>query len=456
MVTVQKSGGTVDTITGNYIWDGDVITTISTPDEYWSDDSITGGSTHYESKSGTGLAGGTSFADSDSIVGYAGNDTLVGGHESDTLEGGKGNDYLFGGADPTSDTNDFTDYDSSVYDDPNDGDGSYTRRFGLNYIDRDAGADFIDAGEGDDIAYGAQGDDTIYGSLGDDYLNGGDDDDSLSGGSGDDVLISGDLSDGQRDTLTGGSGQDTFILGQAYSGDVTPGEVAWADLGESVTTDFTNLILSIPGVSTPLVLLKSVIPMGYKTIQAIMGADSAVEDPLAGSGEYATVSDFNPREDVVIVPVNATGNSSVLVSADSTLDSDMALKYSTDSDDTFAVLNFSDDFTGSTLNYASREALGDQLQETAIVMDSDGVYVNGEEVSLSTLGISDEVDLSDLGDGKYMVLGAFSGHLLEGDNSSNYLYGTDFSDTLAGYQLTDDGDGQSSSAVTYLRYTGHC
>ena len=160
------------------------------------------------------------------------------------------------------------------------------------------------------------------------------------------------------------------------------------------------------------------------------------------------MSDFNPREDVVIIPVNATGNSSVLVSADSTLDSDMALKYSTDSDDTFAVLDFSDDFTGSTLNYASREALGDQLQETAIVMDSDGVYVNGEEISLSTLGISDEVDLSDLGDGKYMVLGAFSGHLLEGDNSSNYLYGTDFSDTLAGYQLTDDGDGQSSSAVT--------
>ncbi|KPQ10476.1 MAG: Hemolysin-type calcium-binding repeat (2 copies) [Rhodobacteraceae bacterium HLUCCA09] len=88
------------------------------------------------------------------------------------------------------------------------------------------GADDLGGGGGDDTLEGGAGDDRLFGDWGDDRLEGGAGDDRLADGSGDDTLLGGagddHLStvpaDGEaafdgRDVLDGGEGDDTLVLG---------------------------------------------------------------------------------------------------------------------------------------------------------------------------------------------------------------------------------------------------
>ncbi|MEE4118614.1 MAG: calcium-binding protein [Paracoccaceae bacterium] len=88
------------------------------------------------------------------------------------------------------------------------------------------GADDLGGGGGDDTLGGGAGDDRLFGDWGDDRLEGGAGDDRLADGSGDDMLLGGAgddhlsavpadgeaASDG-RDVLDGGAGDDTLVLG---------------------------------------------------------------------------------------------------------------------------------------------------------------------------------------------------------------------------------------------------
>ncbi len=134
--------------------------------------------------------------DADLVYGGAGNDSIQGGEGADTVDGGSGNDVIYGGISPL---------------DPN-----YAASLGYELtddVDPDPlnNTDSLVGGEGDDRLYGQDDADTLEGGSGNDTLDGGIDDDSLDGGAGNDSLIGGD----GADLLAGGTGNDSLDLGAA-------------------------------------------------------------------------------------------------------------------------------------------------------------------------------------------------------------------------------------------------
>lgn len=122
------------------------------------------------------------FGQPATIVGTAGNDTLVGRADvADVIYGGGGNDRISGG-------------------------------------------DFYDAGTAPDLLCGGPGADDISGSPGNDKVNGGDGNDVVEGGNGAD-LVQGNAgddrvdrgsfadADSKNDTLRGGGGNDILVAG---------------------------------------------------------------------------------------------------------------------------------------------------------------------------------------------------------------------------------------------------
>lgn len=79
--------------------------------------------------------------------------------------------------------------------------------------------DLLFGGEGDDIVLGNNGNDRLSGNQGNDILEGGFGNDTLIGGAGNDILVGVDpnagFGQGSVDVLTGGAGEDHFILGNA-------------------------------------------------------------------------------------------------------------------------------------------------------------------------------------------------------------------------------------------------
>ena len=137
-----------------------------------------------------------------SIVGGAGNDSILGGDLADRIEGGDGDDYLRGGSG-----------DDSVY--GGEGADYINGNGGKNFLYGEGGNDRVSGGGGRDFCYGGAGDDRLYGAAGNDLLDGGGNVDRLYGGDGDDVLLGGTgndrmYADAGNDTLTGGRGTDSF------------------------------------------------------------------------------------------------------------------------------------------------------------------------------------------------------------------------------------------------------
>ncbi len=108
----------------------------------------------------------TGIADSVTLNGGNGNDTLSASGGEDFVSGGNGNDILYG-------------------------------------LD---GHDYLWGGNGNDLIFGGAGNDVLYGENGNDVLNGGDGNDILVGGNG-------------NDTLSGGAGADTFLFAKGGGND---------------------------------------------------------------------------------------------------------------------------------------------------------------------------------------------------------------------------------------------
>jgi Ca2+-binding RTX toxin-like protein len=95
------------------------------------------------------------------LLGYSGDDTLIGDELFNSLEGGKGDDHIEG-------------------------------RGGADEIIGDFGNDTLDGGDGADSVVGREGDDSLTGGEGDDVLLGGDGTDVLDGGNGTDGCVDGE------------------------------------------------------------------------------------------------------------------------------------------------------------------------------------------------------------------------------------------------------------------------
>ncbi|MEL6203886.1 MAG: calcium-binding protein [Pseudomonadota bacterium] len=154
------------------------------------------------------------------VLGFAGNDTVLGSSESELIDGGSGRDFLLGGDDDDSlvggrgnDTLDGQADDDSLR--GGDDEDSLVGGRGNDTLDGQADDDFLRGGRGDDVLRGGDGADVLDGEWGRDTLEGGADGDQLEGGDGSDELygeggndlLNGELGD---DQLSGGNGRDTL------------------------------------------------------------------------------------------------------------------------------------------------------------------------------------------------------------------------------------------------------
>ncbi|WP_444451466.1 Hint domain-containing protein [Rhodobacter capsulatus] len=177
------------------------------------------------------------YDDRDTVLGGAGNDTILTGDDADSVEGGSGNDVIDSGVDADTVLG-------------GDGDDSITSGCGSDVVDGGAGndtiygglgptvpdiinvpdatdlvpnngMDTIHGGDGNDVIYGEDDDDQLYGDAGNDTLDGGIDEDTILGGTGNDSIIGGQ----GADSMAGGDDRDTFRVATAAagSGDVIDG-----------------------------------------------------------------------------------------------------------------------------------------------------------------------------------------------------------------------------------------
>ncbi|ARU57221.1 hypothetical protein OLMES_3179 [Oleiphilus messinensis] len=301
---------------------------------------------------------------------------------------------------------------------------------------------------------------TINGGSGDDYIDGGDGSDTINGGAGNDLIFTGDLSDGSDDdVITGGSGADTFYTGIITHPTTTgyDSDFNFGNLALSMAGDFTDLLFTLSGTK----ITKEIVPMAFDVLKAVLNDESGnyqtVEDATAA--HYATITDFNPREDVFIVPLASTGNINIDITTDGIGNSAFALDY-VNGNGRLAKVYYDSSISDSAQNF-----YGKALLDSALIIENDAVTYGGDD-SGSIFSSSDlYADLSDdvkasLGNlsGRYMILGAFSGSYYEDlyGNSDEGMYGTNYGDVLYGYQkeTTDSWSPQNDGNDYFYGYTG--
>ncbi|WP_268968520.1 Hint domain-containing protein [Palleronia pontilimi] len=138
--------------------------------------------------------------DDDEVLGGDGNDTIIDIQGSDTILGGAGDDVINAG------TNTFSDFANDQPTLPN---GTPNPFAGVGDPNTGDGRDFVDGGDGNDTITTGDDADTILGGTGNDVIDAGIDNDEVSGGDGDDSIIG---SHG-ADTLRGDAGADTIYGG---------------------------------------------------------------------------------------------------------------------------------------------------------------------------------------------------------------------------------------------------
>lgn len=175
--------------------------------------------------------------------------------------------------------------------------------------------------DGDDILAGYGGNDLLSGDGGDDQLFGGNGSDTLLGGAGSDFLYGGPRGAGNLDVLTGGTGADVFSL--SYSQDTSNGGGSfWNSFLAKTGQDIANNEVKIA-------LQNAIKDAGDAVVGGILGAAlgpvggdlaaafiSLVESLAAGptpkqKQDVMTVTDFDPREDVLQLPLQSNVTSAL-------------------------------------------------------------------------------------------------------------------------------------------------
>ena len=217
-----------------------------------------------------------------------GKDYLDGNYGPDTLYGGGGDDVLIG--DP--------DVDSS-YDDQ----------------------DELHGGDGNDQLMGGTAADQLMGDDGDDVLMGQRGGDTLVGGDGNDMLNGGPRGSGWTDVLTGGAGSDAFMLSYtpASDSDTSDGQSFWQSWGADFVANAAGggVFSGVTDLSTAAAkaffesLTGSILLGGLST--AIGGAvtnalsflfhQSKSSTPQPSGEDVMVVTDFDPRDDVLFLPL---------------------------------------------------------------------------------------------------------------------------------------------------------
>ncbi|NEQ96172.1 MAG: hypothetical protein F6K30_05530, partial [Cyanothece sp. SIO2G6] len=341
------------------------------------------------------------------LRGGAGNDHLISRNASDTLYGDSGNDILEG----------------------------------------DRGNDELYGGIGNDILNGGEGVDILNGGAGNDILKGGEGSDILNGGAGDDIIFTGPLDDGEVDEVTGGSGSDIFYIGETTSSTTITTNTAFnsGSLALSLAGNANNLAFTlIPGLGIAGKLAKEMISTSLNILKATVNGDwgsqtETIPDPTESN--YASIKDFNPREDILIIPFASEGEYNIDINLGGA-GASFTLDYNNGSG-RLAAVNFD---SSLNLTDSARDFYLDRLLETALIID-DGVVTTygGNTPSPDSDSLEQYLDSetrSKLGEmkGRYIILGASVSTTFE--DSDVYdginIYGTSYGDVLYGYEISGD------------------
>lgn len=212
--------------------------------------------------------------------------------------GGSGNDTLYG-----------TDRNDTLYGDKADGVSGFP-----TITDVAFNSDTVT--DGDDVIHGYGGDDSIDGGGGNDQLFGGDAADTLTGGDGNDFLYGGPRGSNDQDILTGGDGSDVFLLSYE-EGDPGGGAGFWPQFFGKMGQDIANNVAKSAiqdaikaagsGIATGI-LASALGPVGGDLAGLFV---SLIEDlfaspPPQSKQDVMVVTDFDPREDVLILPIQGS------------------------------------------------------------------------------------------------------------------------------------------------------
>ncbi|MDV7269964.1 Hint domain-containing protein [Thioclava sp. A2] len=384
---------------------------------------------------------GYTDADGDQIT--TGNDLIDGGAGNDTIFGSSGNDTIYGGT----------------------GDDSIG-----SFASTDLGDDLMFGGDGNDTIIAGAGNDTVYGDAGDDQLSGADGSDTLYGGDGSDTFLITD--DHDYDLIVGGEGgTDTDAISFAnyasalgvsvtFSGD---GAGGYDYFGTTGYGDFSE-IEQIWGTNYADLIDASLDSSGV--LLAGQGGDDTI---IGGSGDDSLWGgDGNDRFDVAqggsdtidggagydIVDASGTTDANFFVTftnieeiAGSNFgdswgwDSGSVVFYGgTGSDTVFAGTGDDTIYGGDGNDSLSGGAGNDSLNGGA----GDDTLAGGAGADALDGGTGfDTADYSASGTAVHIELstGSFSGGDATGDTAVGIdaIIGSDFNDTLTGYDGTFDG-----------------
>ncbi len=216
------------------------------------------------------------FADdgNDSLVGNYGNDELHSGNGNDIASGGNGNDTLTSAS----------------------GDVSLSGDSGNDVIDSGPGRNTLSGGTGNDSVYGNTGNDVLYGGSGHDFMQGEGANDTIFGEAGNDTVFAGD----GDDSLIPGTGDDYFdseggndLLQLGALATLTVRADGASGEGNDVLFNFERLLVVGNGAANSIDTSAVSVPTtvngaaGNDTITTGGGADSingGIGDDLIGSG----------------------------------------------------------------------------------------------------------------------------------------------------------------------------
>ena len=316
---------------------------------------------------------------------------------------------------------------------------------GADLLNGNNGNDVLVGGTGDDSISGGDNDDQLYGDYadqpnivsgldwqlpaedtaiaGDDTLDGGDGSDTIFGGPGNDQLTGGPRGNGNTDVLTGGDGSDAFML--TYTASASGGSAS-SSFWQSFASDYlsgigTNAVSNgVDKLATNAAteffesLAGSVLLGGMGTavgdligegISLLFGMKKAATPQNTGE-DVMVVTDFDPREDVLFLPLPTDGGTTLVATAanfgasgepgSANGQTGWGIEFAKGTSNTIYAEVFLDpDFLsefGITSNSTATKALIEDVFSSALVIDENGIQNSDAVYAFST-------DPSDYSDG---------------------------------------------------------
>lgn len=334
---------------------------------------------------------------------------------------------------------------------------------------------------GDNRLIGGSGNDTFFGGTGNDFINTGTGNNTVVLQAGDNIVIApqNSIEDGSTNTyankIVAGSGNDTFVIGNipaavtSVEGFGYNGVDILESAGESVASKVIEVGLDAVALN-PIVgfMTTGVLSM----LESLVGGTPADVVDVTEWGEYhvSHIYSFNPVSDRLVLPMNPDGDYNLqFVPATSLSDSyafQVVDKHGDPTSDhsvwsTMLEVDYASgkaifgDWHSDALSLDEIKAFNESLMANTFTMDGDHVSYAGQEVGSSALENLTGLSLSDeLGTSRFALAGAWSGYFIQGGIDSDYIMGTNHSDALFGYDVTNNLNPSSGGGKTYFGFDG--